>query len=600
MILETAYEVKLYAREAVELPEILTKLFPRAQSVFIPENIEELPGIISQARKDRLGVIPRGAATSGMGGLTPLKKSVILDLTHLDRIVDFDEKKKIISFESGLRWWSLKRFLNRRSFDLYTYPTSLFSTVGGWLSTGGYGINSYRHGHVSEMVESIDVLTSGGTRTIGRSDPDFRYFLGTEGQMGVISRVRLKVRELTSPKSHLVFFETLTEAASFIDALTKSSSVQPAHIAFFDRQRLEHKSSFLSGKISFPPKEGVLVSFNPPSDEAAFLDLVERKRGSLAEGYLSSFLWNERFFPFSIRRFYPSILGCETVLPVGRLPLYINQTRRFGENYGLSLSTEATFISPSMAVAYTVFPSDYRDSSHIFHLFLSYSLAHIASQCGGSPYGIGIWNLPLLGKIFSREDLRPYRMFKKESDPASLFNPGKAFSGGLIVKSFLKLGYLMSGFFSNGNVPSKALGIALKVLPQNGHGNLSEIEACVNCGACTVVCPSYLVQKTEAVTAKGKLFFYKNFQTGSSVSRELVEQIFLCLHCHLCEYVCQSKLKLVPVWDRLEALLEKEFGRPKEKIDEFVKLAESNPAYSELLDFWSLPAHSDQANSPHV
>jgi FAD/FMN-containing dehydrogenase/Pyruvate/2-oxoacid:ferredoxin oxidoreductase delta subunit len=600
MILDTPHEVKLYARETIELPGILTSLLVKIHSVYQPKDIQELQEMISEAKKNRMRIIPRGAATSGMGGLTPLKKSIIMDLTQLNRIHDFDEKKKTVCFEAGLRWWSLKQFLSKHSFSLYTYPTSLFSTVGGWLSTGGYGINSFRYGHISNLVESIEILASGKCKTINRNDQEFRYFIGTEGQMGIISKVRLKIRELRPTKSYLVFFGTPSDAVSFIDDLTKSSAVRPVHVAYFDRQRLELKNSFLDGNISFPAREGVLVAFDRHSSAAGFLDSAERKGGTLAQDHLTAFLWNERFFPFSIRRFYPSVLGCETVLPVRNLPQYIGHTRQFGKSYGLPLSTEATLINKNMAVAFTIFPSNPHNFSHFFHLFLSYSLANVASMCGGTPYGIGVWNLPLLKKVFSKEDYKQYKLFKKESDPSCLYNPGKAFSSDLNIKSLLKLAYSMSALFSDGNLLSQALSKVLNGRSKKSHRDLSEPEACANCGACTAVCPAYLINKTEAVTAKGKLFLFKDLLNGARLPGQLREQMFLCLHCHLCEYVCQSKLKLNPVWDRLESILEKEFGRPEEKIAEFVKRAESDPAYSELLDSLNLPPNANSENSLNV
>jgi len=608
MIFSTPLEVNLYARETLELPGIMKAAFPGAQAVVQPGNAEDLEGWISRAVGNKTRIIPRGAASSGMGGLTPLKKSVILDLTHLDRIIDVDEKKRTISFEAGLRWWSLKRFLNDRSLDLYTYPTSLFSTVGGWLSTGGYGINSFRFGHLADKVESIDVVTaSGKAKTIVRDDPELRFFIGTEGQMGIISRVRLKVRELAPPRSALVFFDTYAEAAKFLAGLAASPTVRPVHVAFFDRHRLEHKNHFLPPDAGFPRRESVLVSFDGPSSEPDFARLVEQSGGTLAEDHLTSLLWNERFFPFSLRRFNPAVLGCETVLPIRNLARFIDRARAFGENYGLRLSTEATLIDRSSAVVFSIFPSDPGRISHFFHLFLSYSLARVASECGGKPYGVGIWNLPLVEKLFSAEDFRLHRQFKKENDPSDLLNSGKGFAGGPTVRPLLTLAYLMSSLFPERSLLGRGLAKMLGRLEKDGvrsrpdpSRDLAEPDACASCGACTVVCPSYLINKTETVAAKGKLYLLKQLESGKELPKELRDKVFLCLHCHLCEYVCQTRLKLNPVWEKLESRLEKEFGRPTARIDEFVKLAETHPEYSALLDSLNLPRNGSCEDSPNV
>ena len=587
MILDFPLEVKLYTKESVELPNILKDRLPRIQFVSQPENIHDIQKMFSYSRANKLSIIPRGAATYGMGGIAPLRRSIMVDLTHLNRIIDLDEKKKTICIEAGLRWWDLKSFLKKHSLDLYTYPTSLFSTVGGWLSTGGYGINSFKYGHISNLVRSIEIVTPYKIKKIDHKDREFKYFIGTEGQMGIISKIKLKIREPKPSKPYLVFFKNTSEALGFLFDLLKSLKMPPIHVSFLDRHRLEHKNLLLNGKVSFPQMEGVLIVFEDLSSEASFLDLVERKKGILAEDYLKALLWNERFFPFSIKHFHPSILGCETILPIENLNHYVTKTRKFGKNYGIPLSTEATLINKNEAVVFTIFPSDPRKFIHFLHLFLTYSLTHIASKFGGKPYGIGIWNLPLLEKKFSTEDIKEYWRFKKELDPLNLINPAKSFSPDYKITYSLRLAYLMSALFSNGNALLKPF---LKILNNNhekSKRSLPETEACANCGACTVVCPAYLTDKTEIVTAKGKLFILKHLLSGSSIPEPIAEKIFLCLHCHLCEYVCQSKLTLMPVWDKLESIVEKTFGRPEGKIDEFIKKVESHPAYTQLLDSFS-------------
>ena len=600
MILDSSLEVKLYAKESVELPSILKDRLPRIQFISQPESIDDIREMFSYARKNKLSIIPRGAATYGMGGITPLRRSIMADLTHLNRILDFDEKKKTIHFEAGLRWWDLKYFLKNYSLDLYTYPTSLFSTVGGWLSTGGYGVNSFRYGHISNLVDSIEIVAPQKKKRINRKDRDFKYFMEAEGQLGIISKVKLRIRDTEASKPYLVFFNNTSEAAGFLSEVSKSLKTPPVHISYFDRHRLEHKNLLLNARVSFPKMEGILVAFEDLSSEAEFLSLVKRKKGILAEDYMTAFLWNERYFPFSVKHFHPSILGCETILPIENLDHYITKTRKFGKNYGILLSTEATLISGDEAVVFTIFPSGPKKLVHFIHLFLTYSLTHIASKCGGKPYGIGTWNLPLLEKKFSDKDTKEYLRLKKELDPLNLLNPAKSFSPDWRIAYFLKIAYSMSGLFSNGNPFFKPFLEMLSANHEKHKRSLLEPDACANCGACIAICPAYFTNSSEIITAKGKLFLLKQLLNGSSIPEPVAENIFLCLHCHLCEYVCQSKLTLVPVWDKLEAIAEKTSGRPEEKIDEFIKKVESHPAYTQLLDSLSASSNNNHREIKNV
>ncbi|MQY57002.1 FAD-binding protein, partial [bacterium] len=222
MMIDSKLETKLYTREPIELPGIIKDRLPRIQSVYQPESVQDIQNLFSRGQKNRLAVIPRGAATSGIGCIVPLKKSIMVDLTSMNKIVDLDENERTLYVEAGIRWWEVKHFLKAQGLDLYTCPTSLFSTVGGWLATGGYGINSFRYGHVSNLVDSVEIVTPRKRKWIDRKDPEYKFFIGTEGQMGIISKVKLKVRESHPSKSYLVFFNTTAEAVGFLHEMLKS------------------------------------------------------------------------------------------------------------------------------------------------------------------------------------------------------------------------------------------------------------------------------------------------------------------------------------------------------------------------------------------
>lgn len=591
-------ETKLYSKEAVELPNLCMKRLPRVECVHQPKDSAELQKVLSFCQKHRLSLIPRGAATSGIGAVAPLRKSVMVDLTLFRKICDFDEKRMAVDVQAGLRWWELKQFLRENSADVCTCPTSLFSTVGGWLATGGYGINSFKYGHLANLVEEIEVITPEKTMVIKRGEERFKYFVGTEGQMGIISRVKFKIRRKKPSQAFLVFFTTASRAVKFLTEVSKSPRLTPSHLSFLDRNRLEHKNLMLSRRVFFPSREAVLVVFEDGSPGEEFWDLVERREGILAEDYLTSFLWNERFFPFSLKHFYPSILGCEAILPLERMTRYIENLSRFSKNYGLYPGTEATLISDKEVLVFTLFPSDPKTGIFYGHLLLSYALSRLAMDSGGKPYGIGTWNLPLLSRKFTREEIKEYRLFKKAVDPMNLMNPGKCFSRDERISALLKAAYFLSACFSSAG-PALGFFFRKQKAGFNGRRTFFETEACANCGACTVVCPAYLIEQNEIVTAKGKLYLLKKMMEGDSLPKSLAEKVFLCSHCHLCEKVCQSKLTLVPLWESLEKRMEKKFGYPREKVDRFISQIESSPEYERLLGFLN-NNHHDLPEETHV
>ncbi len=195
-------------------------------------------------------------------------------------------------------------------------------------------------------------------------------------------------------------------------------------------------------------------------------------------------------------------------------------------------------------------------------------------------------------KLFSKKEKKEYRAYKEESDPWNLINPAKSLSPDFTFTNLLKAVFSTSRLFASGFPLLKPyLKISGNGFP-NGKHSLSAPEACANCGACIPVCPAYMMKKTELVTAKGKLFLLKHLLNGSSLPRSTAEKVFYCLHCHLCEHVCQSKLTLTPVWEKLESIVEKTHGRPEEKIKAFIEQTESHPAYTQLLETFGIAPHS--------
>ena len=593
-------ETQLYSRESIELPAIIRDRLPRIRSIHQPQNSDEIQELFSYCQKNRLSLIPRGAATSGIGCLIALKKSILVDLTNLNKILDLDERTKTLRVEAGVRWWEVQHFLKAHNLALYTCPSSLFSTVGGWLATGGYGINSYRYGHVSNAVDSLQIAAPRRTAWLYPTSPEFKHFLGTEGQMGIIVQVKLRVREACPSKTYLALFDTVVEAMEFVSRALRSLRPSPVHVSFFDRNRLAHKNLWLDSKVRFPRSEAVLLSFETPPPEDELSSRIEKANGTMAGKHLAAFLWHERFFPFSIRHFAPAVLGCEVILPLSNIPAHLARTRKFGEDYGLSLSTEASLIDSNKAVVFSIFPSNPRNLSHYFHLFLTYSLAHLALRSGGKPYGIGTWNLPLIRDLFSKEELKERRIYKRDTDPARLLNPGKSFLSVWPWTGLLRTAFETSGLVAHGLPFLKPWLRVPKVGSRNGHRRLPEAESCANCGACVVVCPAYLKMGTELVTAKGKLLLIRRLLRGDSISRSTAENVFYCLHCRLCEHVCQSKLSLIPVWEKLESIIEKRYGRPAEKIKAFMEEVETDSAYTRLLDTFGLAPQNGHQGMPYV
>src|SRR5437867_5259687 len=233
-------ELDLYRRDQADVPESLRRMLIRTtpDAVVQPESVEDVADAVSAAYDRGLPLVPRGAASFPLGGSVPTMGGVVVDLSTLRRVLAIDRERLLVDVEAGVRWSTLQEVLRGEGLALRTYPSSWFSTVGGWVATGGYGINSLKFGHLSKNVQALQVVTpTGGVEWLDEGHPDFKLYFGTEGQLGLVTRVVLTVRH--PPKTSepiLVQFPEAQEAFDYAKGLLAAAS--PTHILYFDPHRM--------------------------------------------------------------------------------------------------------------------------------------------------------------------------------------------------------------------------------------------------------------------------------------------------------------------------------------------------------------------------
>jgi len=77
--------------------------------------------------------VPRGAASWGFGGVIPTRGGIVIDLSPFRNILNLDVAKKTVTVQAGARWSDIDILAKKSGLCLMTYPSSKFSTVGGWV-----------------------------------------------------------------------------------------------------------------------------------------------------------------------------------------------------------------------------------------------------------------------------------------------------------------------------------------------------------------------------------------------------------------------------------------------------------------------------------
>ncbi len=595
--LDKAAERKMYSHDIGDLPPVMTKTFFETLPDFVvqPKNIDEMRKVLAFANDRKIPVIPRGAASWGFGGVVPTKGGIVIDLSPFRKILAIDTVSKTVTVEAGARWGDIDVMAKKEGLCLMTYPSSKFSTVGGWISTGGYGINSFRYGHLSKQIVSMTVVTgTGEVKQLSPSDHDFAYFVSTEGEFGIVVEATLKLRDVPQGSyPHLLYFPGEKEAFAFIGRLAEnlpSAHVNPNVIRFLDENHLGDVNKIMRADL-FKKSVAVLVELGSAEDERHFEEYMSRNGGiEEAPRYVASYLWNERLFGMKTKRLGPSILASEVIIPITSAAAVIEKAKKIGGYFGVEIFIDSYIIDDQRALIMSTFLCDSRTKKYYIKIPLVAMLTKAAIALGAEPYGLGLWNAAFVHNRYSKAELRDLKAYKAKVDPNHILNPGKFFSvgakgiPGLIFRPAvfgpsMRLMVLMAPVI--GRVATALLGKERKVDCLDFE---LSVHACAKCGNCVAVCPAYLVTQNESVTAKGKIALAKKLLAGETVGRDEAVNAFMCMHCKACERICQTNLELMTLWDALEKRLEGQFGWPETEIAEYLKKVDASDQYWEMVE----------------
>ncbi len=593
-------ESMLYSRDQSEIPAFLKKMMFNSCPDLVVQAFtrEAVSALLRFAASNHVTAIPRGSASSPFGGSMPVDGGMVVDVSAMNGIVSIDPLKEEARVEAGVRWADLDQELEKKGLTLNSSPSSKFSTVGGWVATGGIGLNSFSKGHLRSSVLSLELVTpDGSVMELSRLNPEFEAVFGSEGQLGVVTAVTLSVRAKparTTP--HLVQFDDVRSAFAFVSALAKSA-VHPSHIVFESASKFALVNQML-GKAYFRVGDAVLINLESEVEEQTFQAFLRPVGLPEEKEYLARYMWNERFFPMKVRKLGPGMLGSEVRVPSELLAKAVEESMELCRVLDLKPLYEVHMLNDGHGLLLCYYLTDQGDQlayglDAVKSMLVTFSLVRM----GCRPYSIGVLYHPF-SEVEDRDRIERLRDAKRSLDPEGVMNSGKLFS---LSGRFGGLGALVF----HPRLMKPALGTMLRFLPVTSRvmrslrsacapspstaapGTLKEVarlaDECAMCGACVSVCPAYLVVHDERVTGRGKLMTAKAMARGERVSKEHSDRTFLCMRCKACEQVCQSKLELVAAYEVIEKELEQRHGRDKQEIERFVKYVESTPEYDKLI-----------------
>lgn len=221
------------------------QVFARASVIASPVNATEVAAVLRACNDARVPVTPAAGRSGVVGGSVPAFGGVLLDLTALQGIVHVDKQSGLVEVLPGTFGPDLEAELRtQHGLTVGHFPQSFeLATVGGWVACRGAGQYSTRYGKIEDMVAGLEVALPDGSlvRTGGfpasAQGPDLtQLFLGSEGTLGVITRVLLKAHQLPAHERRAAYaFDTFTAGLEACRRILRRGAT-PAVLRLYDAE----------------------------------------------------------------------------------------------------------------------------------------------------------------------------------------------------------------------------------------------------------------------------------------------------------------------------------------------------------------------------
>jgi glycolate oxidase len=414
--------------------------------IVFPASAEDVSRILVLANKHRFPVIPRGAGSGLTGGSVPVKGGVIVSFTRMDRILEIDAENLITVVEPGVITFLLQQEVAKKGLFYPPDPSSYkYSTIGGNVAECAGGPNSLKYGVTRDYILGLEVvlptgeIMNTGVRTMkGVVGYDLtRLLVGSEGTLGVVTKVTLKLIPLPETKATmLALFREVEDAAKTVSAIV-AARIVPSTIEFMDKASI--RCSEQASPMGLPEGVGGLLLIEVDGSQESVLAEAEKiKKIVLGHNALrcdltqdlaeADRLWGaRRTVSQATYNLNPVKIAEDVVVPRSAIPALIRALEEMGKKYGIPILSFGHAGDGNFHVSMMIQDTeDERQKAEEAVEELFAETIRLGGTLSGE-HGIGLSKAPYLGMELSDLAILTMKKIKQLFDPNNIMNPGKIF-----------------------------------------------------------------------------------------------------------------------------------------------------------------------------
>ncbi len=412
-------------------------------AVVFPTSTGEVSRVVAACARFRVPVIPFGTGSSLEGHVNAIRGGVTIDLTRMNRVVRVGADDMDATVEAGVTHRQLNKALHNTGLYFWVDPGA-DATIGGMTATRASGTAAVRYGTMRETVLGLTVVLADGriVHTGSRARKSSagydltRLFVGSEGTLGVITEITLRLHGLPEGISAAVCpFESMKGAVRTV-ITTIQLGIPVARIELLDEAQIEAVNRY--SHLSYPVKPTLFFEFHGISrqsveEQATMVEEIAQEHGGLQFRWATTTedrakLWHARhnaFYAALALRPGAQAWTTDVCVPISRLAECVLETRK---------DLEASFVLAPMVghvgdgnfhlifVIHPDRPEELAEAKRLNGRLIDRALA-MDGTCTGE-HGVGQGKMDYL-PLEHGDAVDVMKAIKRALDPDNLMNPGK-------------------------------------------------------------------------------------------------------------------------------------------------------------------------------
>jgi D-lactate dehydrogenase (cytochrome) len=419
---------------------------PPPAAVVFAENTQDVSDAVKIAAQYDTPVIPFGVGTSLEGHLLAVRGGISIDLGRMNKVLAVNPEDLTVTVQSGVTRKQLNEEIKSTGL-FFPIDPGADATIGGMSATRASGTNAVRYGTMRENVLALEVVTASGevirTGTRARKSSAgydlTRLFVGSEGTLGVITDITLKLYPLPEAVSAAICSFPSISAAVHTVIQVIQLGVPIARVELIDSNTVRMVNAH--SKLGLREEPMLLMEFHgsPASvkEQSETVQEIAADHGGKAFEWATtpeerSRLWTARhnaYFAAIQSRPGCRAISTDTCVPISRLADCLLDSVKEADDSGLPYFLVGHVGDGNFHFGYLLDPHDPKErevAEQLNHSLVARALS-LGGTCTGE-HGVGLHKMEFLVTEAGEGAIDVMRSIKRALDPKNILNPGKIFS----------------------------------------------------------------------------------------------------------------------------------------------------------------------------